>query len=62
MAEAKGENMNLQKLDIRELNEKAQRFFEASDSNGINDIFGKCKSIDEINEIADELYDEFFGE
>ena len=54
--------MNLQKLDIRELNEKAQRFFEASEINGINDIFGKCKTIDEINETADDLYDDFFGE
>lgn len=48
-------------LDIRVLSEKAQRIFEESDQNAINDFFGKCESIDDINRAAEDLYSEIFG-
>lgn len=54
--------MNLMNLDMRVLGEKAQRFFEESDQNGLADLFGSCKTIEEINNVADELYAEFFEE
>lgn len=60
--EREGKKMNLQTLDIRYLNEKAQRFFETSDGRALDDLFGECQSIEEINNTANDLYDEFFGE
>lgn len=44
------------KVNINELNEKARRIFEASDQEALMDIFGKCSSIEEINELANDLY------
>lgn len=52
--------MKLQSIDIRVLNEKAQKFFEESDQNALIDLFGACKTTEEINKTADELYSEFF--
>lgn len=54
--------INLETLDIRKVNEKAQRFFEESDQGALADIFGKCESIEEINATAEDWYDEVFGE
>ena len=44
------------------LSDKARRFFEESDNGGIECLFGNCNTIEEIEETASELYDEFFGE
>ena len=54
--------MDIMKIDIRELEEKAQRFFEESDEGALRDFFGDCKTIEEINATANDLYDEFFDE
>lgn len=54
--------MKLSNIDMRTLNERAQRFFEESDQGTLNDYFGECKSIAEINETADALYGDFFKE
>lgn len=51
----------LMNIDIRDLSEKAQRIFEESDQNGINDLFGNCKNIGDINRAAEQLYSEIFG-
>lgn len=42
------------------LTKKARRFFEESDQVALDDIFGKCESIEEIEEVANELYNETF--
>lgn len=63
--ERNGETMkklDLNKLDIRDLSEKAQRFFETSDIEALQDLFGDCKTAEEIDAVANDLYDEFFGE
>lgn len=54
--------MDIRNIDIRELGEKAQRFFEESDQGAREDLFGECKSIEEINNVAEDLYEEFFEE
>lgn len=54
IAEARG--------DFRFLSPKARRFFEESDQQGFEDLFGDCDSIEEIEAKAEEMYEEFFGE
>ena len=52
----------LMDINITELSDKARRFFEESDPIGITNIFGGCKDLADIEQTAEELYDEFFGE
>lgn len=52
----------LMSIDIRNLSEKAGRFFEESDQEALADLFGSCRSIEEIDKKAEAMYDEFFGE
>ena len=44
------------------LSRKAMRFFEESDQQALDDLFGDCNSLEDIENAADEMYDEFFGE
>ncbi len=63
--ESEEEEMNvkeLQKIDIRYLNEKAQRIFEASDTGALVDLFEGCETIEEINETAGAVWDDLFGQ
>ena len=50
-----------QKCNWNYLSDKARRFFEESDASVLDALFGKCNSIEEIEKIANDLYDEIFG-
>ena len=52
----------LMSIDIRNLSDKAGRFFEESDQEALADLFGSCRSLAEIDKKAEAMYDEFFGE
>ena len=43
------------------LSDKARRFFEESDETALDGLFGNCNSIEEIEEVAEDLYNEIFG-
>ncbi len=43
------------------LSRKAMRFFEESDPKALDDIFGDCETVEEIEETAAEMYDDIFG-
>lgn len=43
------------------LSDKARRFFEESDELALDGLFGNCNTIEEIEKIANDLYDEFFS-
>lgn len=47
--------MDMNKVDIRELNENAQLIIEMSDQGATEDLFGDCECIEDINERADQL-------
>lgn len=44
------------------LSDKARRFFEESDASVLDGLFGNCNTIEEIENVANDLYDEVFGE
>ena len=48
----------LLKIDYRDLNENAIYYFNISDQGGLYSHFGNCKNIQEINETANELYNQ----
>lgn len=52
----------LQKIDIRYLNEKAQRIFEESDLGALETHFEGCKTLDDINDTAEDIYADLFEE
>lgn len=54
--------INIDHRNFNELTSKARSFFEQSDQYAWRDLFGRCNTIEEINEIAEDLYDDFFGE
>lgn len=54
--------MDIMKLDLRELSDKAQRLYAESDQGGIEAIFGDCKTIEEMNAVAEDVYNEFFDD
>lgn len=54
--------MNLFDLDIRVLCDEARRFFEESDINAIIEFFWSCNTIEEINSVTRDLYDEIFAD
>lgn len=43
------------------MSDKARRFFEESDEAALDGFFGSCNTIEEIEEVAQELYDQIFG-
>ena len=43
------------------LSDKARRFFEESDETTLEGLFGNCESIEEIEKVANDLYDEILG-
>ena len=47
-------------LNWNYLSDKASRFFEESDEIVLEGLFGNCKTIEEIENIANDLYDEIF--
>lgn len=47
--------------NLNYLSDKARRFFEESDGTALEDLFGNCNSYEEIEEIANDLYDVIFG-
>ena len=49
-------------LNWNYLSDKARRFFEESDEDALERLFGNCNTIEEIESIANDLYDEIFGE
>lgn len=51
--------INLDNIDIRELSPAAARIFEMSDQGALADLFGGCKTIEEINRTADQLAEAF---
>ena len=42
------------------LSDKARRFFEESDGEALEGLFGNCNTIEEIEEVANGLYSEIF--
>ena len=42
------------------LSDKARRFFEESDRTALEDLFGNCNTIEEIEKVAEDLYSEIF--
>ena len=47
--------------NLNYLSDKARRFFEESGGTALEDLFGNCNSYEEIEEIANDLYDVIFG-
>ena len=47
-------------LNWNYLSDKARRFFEESDESALDVLFGNCNTIDEIEHVANSLYDEIF--
>lgn len=47
-------------FDMKKANKEAERFFVESDPMGFNSTFGKCQTMEDINQTAKELYNEFF--
>ena len=47
--------------NLNYLSDKARRFFEESDGTALEDLLGNCNSYEEIEEIANDLYDVIFG-
>lgn len=54
--------MKLSKADILGLNSKARRFYIESDGQALAELFGACKSLQEINDTANNLYNMFFDQ
>lgn len=51
-----------EECNLSSLSTKARRFFEESDGTALEGLFGTCNSIEEIEAVVSELYDEIFGE
>ena len=51
-----------QTANLTKLSDKARRFFEESDGTALDGLFGNCNSIQEIEDVANDLYDEIFGD
>ena len=49
------------KCNLAYLSDKARRFFEESDETALEGLFGNCESIEVIENVANDLYDEIFG-
>lgn len=48
--------------NLTNLSDKARRFFEESDGTALDGLFGNCNSIEDIEKVANDLYDEIFGD
>ena len=50
----------LKTLNLNYLSVKARRFFEESDETSLEGLFGNCNTIEDIEDVANALYDEIF--
>ena len=48
--------------NLNYLSDKARRFFEESDGTALQDLFGDCNTYEEIENVANDLYNEIFIE
>ena len=47
------------KTDMRIFNENAQKIISNSDNEALKDLFAGCETVEDVNEIADELIKDF---
>lgn len=50
-----------EELDERYLSKKSQIIFEQTDIVAQMELFGNCKTIEEVDKCASALYDEYFA-
>ena len=49
-----------EECNLSYMSDKARRFFEESDGAALEGLFGNCNTIEEIEDVANDLYDEIF--